>query len=160
MHKTREKKKEERIRLKTNGFGRRRRIVASPYTVFLSRVAVSQESEHLAVALVHNTSEVSELLSHHFLSPLERTKLSPKNVPFRETTRSPSRYRSSLSATPAFQTKTRRSSREAPDRARGIAKRPPNRPPPVLLCKPRDYVLAVVSPSHRGADDSSSHRRR
>ena len=77
MHKTREKKKEERIRLKTNGFGRRRRIVASPYTVFLSRVAVSQESEHLAVALVHNTSEVSELLSHHFLSHLERTKLPP-----------------------------------------------------------------------------------
>ena len=77
MHKTREKKKEERIRLKTNGFGRRRRIVASPYTVFLSRTAVSQESEHLAVALVHNTSEVSELLSHHFLSHLERTKLPP-----------------------------------------------------------------------------------
>ena len=77
MHKTREKKKEERIRLKTNGFGRRRRIVASPYTVFLSRAAVSRESEHLAVALVHNTSEVSELLSHHFLSHLERTKLPP-----------------------------------------------------------------------------------
>ena len=77
MHKTREKKKEERIRLKTNGFGRRRRIVASPYTVFLSRAAVSQESEHLAVALVYNTSEVSELLSHHFLSHLERTKLPP-----------------------------------------------------------------------------------
>ncbi len=63
--------------MKTNGFGRRRRIVASPYTVFLSRAAVSRESEHLAVALVHNTSEVSELLSHHFLSHLERTKLPP-----------------------------------------------------------------------------------
>lgn len=114
----------ERIRLKTNGFERDGAIptdrrVSNETSFSHARPSREKSSRGCFVTRRNNASEVSVLISHHFLSLYIQTN--HVNVPFRETTRSPSRDRSSLSTEPASQTKTPWNSRAMPPRDREIA---------------------------------------
>ena len=113
----------ERIRLKTNGFERDGAIptdrrVSNETSFSHARPSREKSSRGCFVTRRNNASEVSVLISHHFLSLYIQTN--HVNVPFRETTRSPSRDRSSLSTEPASQTKTPWNSRAMPPRDREI----------------------------------------
>jgi len=90
------------------------------------------------------TFSLFKYISHHQETWRAARKLSRekhKNVPFRETTRSPSRYRSSLSTAPATRTQTPRSSREAPDRGRERERKSPH--PTRLPSLPSHPVLKI-----------------